>query len=62
MLALTCRLNQAVRIGPSIWVTIVRISPGRVVLGIQAPPELRIERKPEIQLNGVSTDVRSEDR
>lgn len=44
MLVLKRRREQSVRIGPDVTVTVVKIEPGSVLLGISAPRELGIWR------------------
>lgn len=44
MLVLTRKPGEKLQIGPSITVTIVRIGPNTVRLGIDAPRELNIAR------------------
>ena len=45
MLVLTRKLNDRIRIGGTITVTVVEGGRGRVRLGIEAPKELRISRE-----------------
>ncbi len=45
MLVLTRRPSESVIIGHNIKITVVSVGPGRVKLGIEAPPEIRIDRK-----------------
>lgn len=44
MLVLSRRKGQRIRIGPSIEIEVVRISSDTVRIGIEAPPEIRIDR------------------
>ncbi|HBT79567.1 MAG: carbon storage regulator [Selenomonas sp.] len=44
MLTLTRKKQQEIVIGPDIVVRVVRLSGHRVQLGIDAPPEVRIQR------------------
>lgn len=44
MLVLTRRVGESIRIGDSITVTVVQIGPGKVRLGIEAPPDVVILR------------------
>ena len=44
MLVLSRREGEVVRIGPDIVLTVVRLGRGRVQLGIDAPPHVRIRR------------------
>jgi carbon storage regulator len=45
MLVLTRRPSESIIIGHNIKITVVSVGPGRVKLGIEAPPEIRIDRK-----------------
>jgi len=56
MLVLTRRTGQSLRIGDSIELQVVRIEGDRVVLGIIAPPTVRVLRG-EL-LDAVSAEVR----
>jgi carbon storage regulator len=44
MLVLTRRVGQAIRIGPDVEVTVIRIEGDRVVIGFDAPREVPIVR------------------
>jgi carbon storage regulator len=44
MLVLTRRAGQSIRIGDGVEVTVVRVEGDRVVLGIEAPREVRVVR------------------
>jgi carbon storage regulator len=44
MLVLSRKECEAVHIGPDIVITVVRLGRGRVQLGIDAPPHVRIRR------------------
>lgn len=44
MLVLTRKIGEKILIGDDITLTVVDIGPGRVKLGISAPPECRILR------------------
>lgn len=44
MLVLTRKIGQAIEIGRDIVVVIVDTEPGRVKVGIQAPPDMKILR------------------
>jgi len=44
MLVLSRRTNESLTIGPDIRVTIVHIGPGKVRVGIDAPPEVLVLR------------------
>ncbi|MBS2970671.1 carbon storage regulator CsrA [Metabacillus sp. KIGAM252] len=50
MLVLTRKLNEAIRIGEDIEITVVSIQDGQVKLGINAPKNIDIHRK-EIYLS-----------
>jgi carbon storage regulator len=45
MLVLTRRQGEAIVIGQGIKVVVVSLGPNRVKLGIEAPPEVRIDRE-----------------
>jgi carbon storage regulator len=45
MLVLTRRAGESIIIGNGIKLTVVNIGPGRVKLGIEAPPTVRIDRE-----------------
>jgi len=45
MLVLSRRECEVVHIGPDIVITVVRLGRGRVQLGIDAPPHVRIRRE-----------------
>lgn len=44
MLVLARKLSESIRVGDDIRITVVQIRPGRVRLGIEAPPYVRIRR------------------
>ena len=44
MLVLTRKVNERIQIGPEITITIVRLGPGTVRIGIDAPPHFSILR------------------
>lgn len=44
MLVLTSKRGEKIRIGPDIELTVVRIGPGNVKLGVTAPPDVNIVR------------------
>jgi carbon storage regulator len=44
MLVLTRRIDESIQIGPDITITIVRMRPGSVRIGIEAPEGLGIAR------------------
>jgi carbon storage regulator len=44
MLVITRRVDEKIRIGPDITITIVRIGPGNVRIGIEAPSTTGIAR------------------
>lgn len=45
MLVLTRRPDESIVIGNNIKITIVSVGPGRVKIGIEAPPNVRIDRQ-----------------
>ncbi len=45
MLVLTRRPDESIVIGNNIKITIVSVGPGRVKIGIEAPPSVRIDRQ-----------------
>ena len=45
MLVLTRRPGEQIVIGDGIRLTVVSVSPGRVKIGIEAPPNVRIDRQ-----------------
>ncbi len=45
MLVLTRRPNESVIIANNIKITVVSVGPGRVKLGIEAPPHVRVDRQ-----------------
>lgn len=45
MLVLTRKLGESIHIGDDIVITVVDVRPSRIRLGIDAPPEIRIERE-----------------
>jgi carbon storage regulator len=45
MLVLTRRAGESIIIGEGIKLTVVNIGPGRVKIGIEAPPSVRIDRE-----------------
>ena len=45
MLVLSRKLTESIRIGDGITVTILEVRQGRVRLGIDAPPAVRIQRQ-----------------
>lgn len=50
MLVLSRKPGETIQIGDSITVTVVRIGPGSVRIGIEAPPHLNIARGELIQV------------
>ncbi|MSR58452.1 MAG: carbon storage regulator [Planctomycetaceae bacterium] len=44
MLVLAGKLSESIQVGDDIRITVVQIRPGRVRLGIEAPPHVRIRR------------------
>lgn len=49
MLVLSRRLNQAIVIAGRVRVTVLAITPNRVELGVEAPPQIAVDRE-EIHL------------
>ncbi|HWB07886.1 MAG TPA: carbon storage regulator [Pirellulales bacterium] len=45
MLVLTRKVNERIRVGDDITITVVRLGPGSVRIGIDAPPHLSIVRE-----------------
>jgi carbon storage regulator len=45
MLVLSRRLNEAIRIGPDIQVICLHIRGNQVRIGVEAPPNVRIDRE-----------------
>jgi carbon storage regulator len=45
MLVLTRRPGEQIVIGENIRITVVSLGPGRVKIGIEAPPDVRIDRQ-----------------
>lgn len=45
MLVLTRRQGESIVIGDGIKLTVVSVGPGRVKIGIEAPPSVRIDRE-----------------
>jgi carbon storage regulator len=45
MLVLTRRPSESIIIANNIKITVVSVGPGRVKLGIEAPPNVRVDRK-----------------
>jgi carbon storage regulator len=45
MLVLTRRPNESIIIANNIKITVVSVGPGRVKLGIEAPPHVRVDRQ-----------------
>lgn len=52
MLVLKLARDQQIRIGPHVFVMLVRGEDGALNLGITAPPEWRIERIPKPESDG----------
>lgn len=44
MLVLTRRAGESIVIGNGIKITVVNIGPGRVKIGVEAPPSVRVDR------------------
>lgn len=45
MLVLSRKVNERIQVGNQITITVVRIGPNSVRIGIEAPPELAIVRE-----------------
>ncbi|MCS7022915.1 MAG: carbon storage regulator CsrA [Gemmataceae bacterium] len=45
MLVLTRRQGESIIIGNDVRITVVSLGPGRVKLGIEAPPHVRVDRE-----------------
>lgn len=45
MLVLSRKTNERISIGDDVAVTILRVGRGRVQIGIEAPPHVRVERR-----------------
>ena len=43
--------GQRVRVGPNVWVTLIDVDRGKVRLGFDAPPGVRIAREELLPLN-----------
>jgi carbon storage regulator len=54
MLVLTRKLNERIQIGDGITITVVRIGPGTVRIGVEAPPDLTVLRGELIESQGPS--------
>jgi carbon storage regulator len=52
MLVLTRRCDESIQIGPDITITIVRMGPGSVRIGIEAPEGLGIARGELLDADG----------
>jgi carbon storage regulator len=52
MLVLTRRFDESIQIGPDITITVVRIGPGSVRIGIEAPEGLGIARSELLDCDG----------
>ena len=59
MLVLTRRPNESIIIANNIKITVVSVGPGRVKLGIEAPPSVRVDRQEIHDKIEQSTDVLS---
>jgi carbon storage regulator len=44
MLVLSRKLNEKIRIGPDVWITVIETRFGKVRLGIEAPQEVTITK------------------
>ena len=59
MLVLTRRPSESIIIANNIRITVVSVGPGRVKLGIEAPPNVRVDRQEIHDKIEASTDVLS---
>jgi carbon storage regulator len=60
MLVLTRRLNQSIKIGDSIEVTVIEVRGDQVRIGVSAPKEVSVHRNEvylQIQQKGHATDA-----
>ena len=55
MLVLARKPNETILIGDDVRIVVVQLQAGRVRLGIEAPPEIRIRRN-EIPVSGAGND------
>lgn len=55
MLVLSRKLGEKLYIGDDICITIVRLSPGRVGIGIEAPRSLTILRDEQLKIDMATT-------
>jgi carbon storage regulator len=60
MLVLSRKVNERIQIGDDITITIVRLSPGSVRIGIEAPPSMAILRD-DISEGPVSNSGQTDD-
>jgi carbon storage regulator len=58
MLVLSRKTGERIRIGDNVTVTIVRIGPNNVRLGIEAPRDLNIVREELCSPDGIVSDPR----
>ena len=61
MLVLTRKIDESIQIGPGITITVVRIGPGSVRIGIEANRDVTILRS-ELVESSTQEEVRNEDR
>ena len=61
MLVLTRKIDESIQIGPGITITVVRIGPGSVRIGIEAPRGVNILRA-ELVESSTQEEFRNEDR
>ena len=61
MLVLTRRVDESIKIGPEITITVVRIGPGSVRIGIEANRDVNILRA-ELVESSTQEEFRNEDR
>ena len=56
MLVLSRKEGERIKLGDSIYITVVRVSSDKVRLGIKAPPDMLVLRE-ELQPHDGATDV-----
>jgi carbon storage regulator len=55
-------IGERIRIGDDVELVVVRVSGGRVVLGVEAPPEVRIRRERTVREGGEREEAGGEPR
>jgi carbon storage regulator len=61
MLVLSRRLNQAIVIAGHVRVTVLAISPSRVEIGVEAPPQVVVDREEIHQRRRLQRESRCDD-